>query len=129
MEVIFEVLFGFFGELIVQVLFEGVAQAGFRTLAAPFQNQRPPWLSAIGHVIWGLIAGGISLLVFPNSFLRNETLRLANVAVTPLVAGFCMMQIGRWRASKDDETVALDRFGYGFLFALAMAAVRYFGTR
>ena len=34
-----------------------------------------------------------------------------------------------WRRRREDELVRLDKFAYGYLFALAMALVRfYFGT-
>ena len=36
-----------------------------------------------------------------------------------------MAQIGRWRDRRGDDRLPLDRFGYAFLFALAMALTRY----
>ena len=55
------------------------------------------------------------------------TLRLviANIVLTPLAAGLAMMAMGRWRARRGDTRLRIDRFGYGYLFTLAMALVRY----
>ena len=40
-----------------------------------------------------------------------------------------MAGIGAWRRRRDQELIRLDRFAYGYLFALAMAAIRFaFGS-
>ena len=33
--------------------------------------------------------------------------------------------MGKWRTRRGDMLVRLDRFGYGYIFALAMGAVRF----
>ncbi|MDB5709213.1 MAG: hypothetical protein JWL96_1283, partial [Sphingomonas bacterium] len=68
----------------------------------------------------------ISLLILPKSAISSLVLRKINVLVTPLVAGGVMMLIGRQRGKRGQSLVRLDRFGYAFAFALAMAVVRYF---
>ena len=40
-----------------------------------------------------------------------------------------MSLIGRWRASHGQEILRIDRFAYGYLFALALALVRFVFTR
>ena len=125
METLFELVLQFLFEVLLQGVFELLAEAGFHAVAAPFSRQRPAWVTAIGQAILGLIAGGISLFFFPEAFLRAPTLRLANLVVTPLIAGLAMAQIGRWRDRRGDDRLSLDRFGYAFLFALAMALTRY----
>lgn len=125
MDALFEILLQFLFELLLQGVFELLAEAGFHGLAAPFSKERSAWATAIGHTIWGLIAGGVSLYLFPDAFLRAPGLRLANLAVTPAIAGLVMAQIGRWRDRRGDDILPLDRFGYAFLFALAMTATRY----
>lgn len=129
MEFFFEVLFQLFGELILQLFFEVFVELGLRTVAEPFQRRPNPWLAALGYALLGSAAGGISLLAFPSSLIASPFGRLVNLGLTPVVAGAVMAALGAWRRSRDQEPIRLDRFFYGYLFALAMAFVRYrFGS-
>jgi uncharacterized SAM-binding protein YcdF (DUF218 family) len=125
MEFLFEILFQFLGEILLQVVFELLAELGVHSVGAPFKRPRNAVLSTIGFVLWGAIAGGISLLILPKSPISNAALRQLNLILTPLVAGGIMMLVGRRRDKKGQSLVKLDRFGYAFVFALAMAIVRY----
>lgn len=125
MEFVFEFLLQLLGELALQALFELLAELGLRSLADTLGRPRNAWLSSIGFLLWGILAGGISLLIFSRSAIHNPQLRLANLVVTPVLVGTGMMLLGRLRERKGQELVRLDRFGYAFLFALSMAAVRY----
>jgi len=125
MEFIFEILFQFLGEILLQAVFELLAELGIRSLADTLRRPRHPALSTLGFTLWGLVAGGISLLIFPNSPIHEPLLRAANLVVTPVALGFAMMLVGRIRLKKGQDLVRLDRFGYAFVFAFAMALVRY----
>lgn len=128
MEFLFEALLQFGGELVVQGLVELLSELGLHSLSRPFRRRHPLW-AALGFVLWGLIAGGISLLVLPHSTIRDPTLRLVNLVATPLALGVAMTLLGRLRERKGQALVRLDRFGYAFLFALVIALVRYVGAR
>jgi hypothetical protein len=125
MEFLLEALLQFVGELVLQVLFEAAAELGFHSLKETFRRPGNPVLSAIGFFLWGLLAGGISLLLMPRSFIANPGLRVLNLVITPLAAGGIMMLIGKLRERRGQILVSLDRFGYAYIFAFAMAAVRY----
>ena len=121
METLFELILQFLGEMLIQ----GVVELGFRSLADVFSNQRHPVLSTIGSLLWGAIAGGLSLWLFPRSFIANDTLKLLNLLISPIMLGFLMARLGKARAKKRQPVRQLDRFGYAFAFALAMAFVRF----
>ena len=125
MEFLFEILFQFLGEIMLQVVFELLAELGLHSLGDPFKRPRNPVLSTIGFVLWGAIAGGLSLLILPKSPISNQALRQLNLLLAPLAAGGAMMLVGRRRGKKGQGLVKLDRFGYAFVLALAMAIVRY----
>jgi hypothetical protein len=84
-----------------------------------------PWFAAFGYIIFGVAAGGLSLWLVPALFISSQWLRIANLILTPVVAGLLMDRLGAWREKKDQETIRLDTFSYGFLFALSMALVRF----
>jgi hypothetical protein len=129
MEFIFELLFEFFGELLLQIVFELLAELGWRGVGAPFRKSAHPLLAGVGYAVFGAIAGALSLWWFPNLFIASHLGRVANVVVTPLLAGTTMALLGAWRRRRDQPTVLLDRFAYAFIFAMVMALVRFrFGT-
>jgi hypothetical protein len=125
MEFIFEILLQFLGEMLLQLFFEFLVEQGFRSLAGPFEKPRDPVLSTIGIILWGAIAGGISLLVLPKSLITSLAFRKLNLVITPLTAGAVMVLIGRARGKRGQNLVRIDRFGYAFAFAFAMAIVRF----
>ncbi len=129
MEFIFELLFEIFGELLLQIVLELLFELGWRRASAPFTKSANPLLAGVGYAVLGGIAGGLSLWWFPNLFIASPAGRIANVIVTPMLAGAAMAALGAWRRRRDQPTVLLDRFAYAFIFAMAMALVRLkFGT-
>src|SRR5678816_1739861 len=124
MSVLLELLFEFFGELLLQVVGEVLFELGLHGLAAPFRKAANPYLATIGYVLFGALAGGLSLWLFPSLFIHSHAGRIANAVVTPLIAGGVMVAIGAWRRGRGQQPVLLDRFAYGYLFALVMALVR-----
>ena len=125
MEVIFEILFGFFGELILQLFGEILVEIGLHSVAEPFRKKPNPWLAAIAYALFGAALGGLSLLVFPDYLMHHKGLRVANTALSPIFAGLSMAAIGKWRAKRGQDVLRIDRFAYGYLFALGFALVRF----
>ena len=130
MEIIAELLLsvlGFVAEIALQVVLELIAEFGFRAVREPFRGARieNPVLAALGYALFGALAGGLSLLLFPNSFIAARSARIANLLITPVAAGALMALLGAWRRRRGDELMRLDRFAYGMVFAFAMSAVRF----
>jgi hypothetical protein len=117
----------FLGELLLQLVLEALAELIGHSIKAPFLRPRTvrPWLAAIGYLIFGAAAGGLSVWLVPELFIKAPWLRVANLILTPLVAGLMMEAIGSWRDRREKELLGLDSFAYGFCFALAMAVVRF----
>lgn len=120
MEILFEILL----QIIVELLAEGLSRKEIHKSTALLS----PAISMLGYLFLGMMAGGISLLFFPESFLQNATLRAINLIIAPVVIGGIMCFIGRLRIKKGQKTVRLDTFSYAFLFAFGMAAARFAGT-
>ena len=134
MEIIAEIfiqLFGWvfelLGELLLQAFGELIAELIGRSITEPFRRPKPvhPVLATLGYAIFGALAGGISLWLLPSLFIAADWLRALNLAVTPLAAGLMMERLGAWREKRNEATIRLDTFAYGFVFALTMALVRF----
>lgn len=119
-----EIIIQIVGEFLLQAIFEVLGELGLRAVAEPFSKPPNPYVAACGYAIFGLLAGGLSLLLLPHH-LVGAGWRWANLLVTPLAAGLLMSLLGAWRAGRGQALLRIDRFAYGFLFALALALVRF----
>ncbi|MBI5523281.1 MAG: hypothetical protein HY910_11670 [Desulfarculus sp.] len=115
------------GEALFQLVIELLAEGVQRIVSATYQSRKPVnhALAFVGYIIYGALAGFISLLFVPHLFIKNETLRMANLLVTPVACGLMMVAIGIVRKRRGQALVGLDTFINGTAFALAMALVRY----
>jgi hypothetical protein len=130
MEFLAEFILQFIFEFLLQIAGELLIELGLRSLGEPFVNreERNPVLAAIGYCLIGAILGGLSLILFPNSFVRSERFHGINLIITPVLAGLVMAAIGQFRERHGKTVIRLDSFVYGFLFAFAMALVRFYFT-
>lgn len=112
-------------ELIFQVFGELLVELGLHAVAAPFRREPKVWLVVLGYLALGALVGAASLWIFPAHLTRDGWPRLLNLVVTPVVAGGAMTLMGLWRARRGDTLLRIDRFAYGYLFALAVAVVRF----
>ncbi len=113
------------GEFLLQVVGETLIEIGFHSLAEPFRRPPNPWLAAFGYALFGAILGGISLLAFPENLVPGAW-RVANLIATPIAVGAVMAILGAWRARRGQQVLRIDRFAYGYLFALFIALVRFY---
>jgi hypothetical protein len=111
-------------EFLVQFVGEVLVENGLRALAEPFQSKPSPWLAAGGYALLGLIVGLISVFIVKPQIVE-PVWRAVNLLVTPVAVGLSMMAVGWWRAKRGQTLLRLDRFAYGYLFALSFAVVRY----
>lgn len=105
------------GELLVEL--------GLHSVAEPFRRRPNVWVSLLGYLLLGALVGALSLWLFPSQLTRDGWPRLLNLVVTPVIAGLAMMLVGRWRARRGDPVLRIDRFAYGYLFALTVALIRF----
>ena len=120
-----EILFQFLGEFLIQILGEALIEMGFHAIAEPLRKPPRPWIAAMGYFLTGAIVGGLSLLLVSSHLVSGQALRIANLVFTPVAAGLCMCAAGAWRARRGQALLRIDRFAYGYLFALAFALVRF----
>ena len=94
-------------------------------MAEPFRKQPNIWMAVLGYLLLGGMVGALSLWIAPQHLTRDGWPRLVNLVFMPVVAGSAMTLMGRWRARRGDPVLRIDRFACGYLFALAVAVVRY----
>lgn len=120
-----ELLFEILGEFVLQILGEVLFELGFHALAEPFRKPRDPWLAGLGYLLFGAIAGGLSLLVFPTHLTPEGLWRFLNLIITPIMVGLCMYALGSWRVKRGQRRYRIDQFAYGYVFALSLAIIRF----
>jgi len=119
-----EFLFELLAEFLLQVVGEALVELGLHSMGEPFRRPPNPWLAAIGYAIFGALLGGLSLLAFPEHFVHGAW-RLVHLVATPVAVGLVMVLMGAWRVRRGQPLLRIDRFAYGYLFALALALVRF----
>lgn len=125
MEFIFELL----AQIVLEVLVQGVFELGGRGAFALFRKEGLSvnrWLGVCGYILMGATAGGISIWLVPMHLLKSPALQILNLLLTPIILGIIFENMGRWKTKNDKPRYAVDRFSYGFTFALTMGLVRYF---
>ena len=127
MEVIFEFITQVIFEFILQVFGEVLVEIGLRSLVEPFRERadRNSKGVLVGYTLLGFLVGGLSILIFPRSFVRSQTMHGISLLVTPLLAGVAMSGLGWLRERQGKKLLRIDTFSYGFIFAFAMALVRF----
>jgi len=121
MQFLFEIL----GEFLLQIAVEALVELGLHSLAEPLRRPPNPWLAALGYALFGAILGALSLLLLPEHLTPAGLARTAHLLLTPVAVGACMVLLGAWRAKRGELLWRIDRFAYGYLFALGFALVRH----
>ncbi|KQV54302.1 MULTISPECIES: hypothetical protein [unclassified Duganella] len=120
-----EFLFELIGEFLIQVVVEALVELGFHSFEKSPRRPLNPLVAGVGYAFFGVVAGAITLWLLPDHLVRNEVLRKLNLLLTPLAAGGMMCLMGAWRARRGDAVLRIDRFAYGYVFALSLALVRF----
>ena len=129
MEILVNLLF-FIGEIFLEIILplfsEVLSEVSLRGITEPFKRNEEinPVLAVMGYILFGALVGLLSLLI-PKMFEIPYWMRIMNLVVTPIICGLVMMKIGQIREKRGDRLIRLDTFLYGYLFALAMAVVRF----
>ena len=125
LEVLFELLFEFFGEFVLQLVFElfgGAFKAGWYKLTG--RDKPTTVMQETGWaVVTGLVAGALTVWLFPRLAIRLHWLQILNLVLAPVAAGLLVERARAWRESR--RTFSLPVFAYAALFGLAFALTRW----
>ena len=116
-----------FGEFLLQFIFEvlvGIASRGLRRFRVSTRKQGTAF-SAVLFALLGVIAGGVSLFVFPHPLFHPSKLHGISLLLSPLLTGFVMSGLGRTVQRRGRIPARIESFACGFTFALGMALIRF----
>ncbi len=113
----------FIAEIFFEVVIQLLAEMGAQRLSR-VRSPAHPAISFVMYVVLGGFLGCLSYLFFPQ-LISHPYARVANLILTPLAVGLSVGAIGAWRAKRGTERVRLDKFVYGYAFALAFALARF----
>lgn len=121
-------------ELLIELLIEGLAEPLVTLLARalgatlPSRWQERRWLAALGYVLWGLLAGALSLWAWPTHLLRAPALRALSFLLSPLLCALALFVVGNVRSRHGHSRRAIDGAWYGLLLGLSYQLVRALGA-
>jgi hypothetical protein len=119
-----EVLLEIFGEFLLQIFFELVAEA-LSGLINP-RRQSSPAASAVGIVFVGAVAGLFSAWLFPHRLIATRVvLPGVSLVLAPLATGSAMHLLGKRLSRFGRNPSNLATFRGGVLFAFSMALIRW----
>ncbi len=124
LEIVFEAALQFAGEAILVFFLTAITEA-----INPEEELRSPVMAAVGYLLLGAGTGGISLVWFPSPLVHPSRFHGISLIISPLLTGSLMALLGSILRKHNKRTVRLESFGYGFVFALGMAFVRFFFVR
>ncbi|MGA3370926.1 MAG: hypothetical protein ABSC48_04105 [Terracidiphilus sp.] len=124
---------------IAEVLFEAVFEIACVGLASLLTRAISKLFKAISEVnpvattfalgMLGALAGFLSVVAYPHPLVHPSRFHGVSVIASPLITGFVMFQLGRLLRNYGRRVMPIESFGYGFVFAFAMALVRFLMLR
>jgi hypothetical protein len=124
-----EFLLQLLGEFLIQVIGQALVELGMHSMIEPFLKPPNPWIASVGHTLFGVMLGSLSLFVFPDYLVHSDSFRIANLILTPIGVGACMSALGAWRIRRGENALRIDKFAYGYLFALSIALIRFWWAK
>jgi hypothetical protein len=85
-----------------------------------------PVFAFLAYLCFGMVAGGLSVLLFPHRLIRPAGLPGLSLILSPTLAGLGMALIGSAQRKRNKRPTQIESFSYGFAFALGLALVRFF---
>jgi hypothetical protein len=121
--------------VIADVFFEAFFEIACVALASLLMHAISKFFKGISEVnpvattfalsMLGALAGFLSMIAYPHPFVHPSRLHGVSVIASPLITGFVTYQLGRLLRNLGRRVTPIESFAYGFVFAFAMALVRF----
>jgi len=126
-EAIFEIVFGFVAELVVEIVGEVLIELGFHSVAERLSNKtRNRFFLGAAYGLFGAVLGFASLYVFPKIAFANPAIPVLYFIVSPVIAGLSLTLVSFAinRGIRPVSWFEFDKFAFGVLFAVAYSISR-----
>ena len=126
-EAIFELLFGFIGEFLLELVLEVLVELGFHGAAERVSGKaRSRSFVGPAYTIFGVILGALSLIVFPKIEFANALLPILYFLVSPIFAGLSLTTVSYFinQGIRPVNWFEWDKFLFGILFAVGYSVSR-----
>lgn len=126
-EAIFELIFGFIGELLLETIGEVLLEYGFHgTASAISEGTGNKLFMGFVYAVGGAVLGWLSLLMFPKMLFANAGITFFYFILSPIVAGLVLMTVS-WlidRGINNSRWLQPAKFVFGVIFALGYSLSR-----
>ena len=119
LEPLLEAFFEFLAALLADVILRSLGE-----LFEPLETQNS-LLATVGHAIFGLALGGLSLVFVPYRLVHPSKIHGASLIISPVITGALLSWTGALLRKRDKKAMQIETFGYGFVFAFGIALVRF----
>ena len=126
-ELIVELVFGFIGELALELILEVLVELGFHGTAERISSRaRSRVFVGAAYSIFGFVLGAVSLFVFPKIEFASSVIPAIYFILSPLFAGLSLTTVSYLinRGIRPVSWFEWDKFLFGVLFAAAYAVAR-----
>jgi hypothetical protein len=114
-------------EVLVQVCLEFLAsllvRAGGKVISSPAYQERS--FTGFLFAVFGAAAGLVSVAIFPHPLVHPSKLHGISLLISPVITGLVMLGAGRLELRFGRKPTQIETFWIGFLFAFAIALVRF----
>lgn len=123
MEELFAAILATIAEALLEIAGEALLELVARLFTSILESSTA--VIVISVALLGMASGGMSLLIFPHPLVHPSKTHGISLVLSPILAGLVMAQVGRFLRRRGKRTVRIESFAYGFVFALAMALIRF----
>jgi hypothetical protein len=122
------------GELALEAIFEIALESIFALVARSAQNAAEGWktvdpiIASAVYFFVGAVLGAASLVVHPHPLFHPSRFHGVSLLVSPVITGLVMSRAGSLLRRRGKQSVRIESFGYGFVFALGWAIIRFIFT-
>ena len=128
MEIVFEIIFGLLGELLLSVIGETLVELGFHSLSeAPSNRVSRRVFFGFVYAVGGVVLGALSLKLIPLLVFGNPAIGVIYFIAAPILAGLALCLVNWLMNYGIDDRAAffqVKKFVYGVLFALMFSITR-----
>jgi hypothetical protein len=125
MFVVLEFLLEFIVEYLFLTLIELLVNGVFGSFSLLSKQKISRLLYFACHLILGILIALLSLKLLPKLLIPGLPAQVFSLVLTPLLVGLTLSAVEGWKRKDEEVALALDKFIYGYFFALSIVVIRF----